>query len=130
MIVVDASVLATALADDGGDGDRFRARLRGETLSAPELIDPEVASVFRRRQASGFLDERRAALALADLIDLPVQRVTHRPLLARGWELRHNLTAYDAMYVVLAELLDAPLLTADRRLGSAPGVRCAVEVLT
>lgn len=129
MIVVDASVIATALVDDAGDGDRARERLRGERLVAPELLDVEVLSAWRRQLAAGKLDARRAALALVDLADLRVQRVSHRPLLTRSWELRANVTAYDAVYMALAERLDVVLLTADARLGAAPQVRCAVEVL-
>ncbi len=129
MIVVDASVLATALGDDGPDGDRARARLRGERLSAPELLDLEVASVLRRQVQGGEVDIRRAALALADLAALPLRRAPHRPLLARCWELRDNLTVYDASYVALAEALDVTLLTGDRRLARAPGPRCRIEML-
>lgn len=129
MIVVDASVLATALGDDGPDGDRARARLRGERLSAPELVDLEVASVLRRQVQGGEVDIRRAALALADLAALPLRRAPHRPLLARCWELRDNLTVYDASYVALAEALDVTLLTGDGRLARATGPRCRVEML-
>lgn len=129
MLVVDASVLAVALADDGRDGDKARARLRGEQLAAPELVDLEVASVLRGQLAGGHLDIRRAELALADLIDLPVQRAPHRPLLTRCWELRTNLTVYDAAYVALAEALDSDLLTGDTRLAKAPGPRCRIEVM-
>lgn len=129
MLVVDASVLAPALADDASDGDAARARLRGEALVAPELIDLEVASVLRRQLLAGDLDARRAELALADLVDLPVRRVPHRRLLTRCWALRQNLTVYHAAYVALAELLDLVLLTADARLSKAPGLRCEVEVL-
>ncbi len=129
MIVVDASVLAIALADDGPDGDRARARLRGERLAAPELIDLEVVSVWRRQRRTGKLDGRRAAQALADLAALPLQRAPHRPLLARCWELCDNLTSYDAAYVALAEGLEASLLTGDGRLSRAAGPRCRVEVL-
>jgi predicted nucleic acid-binding protein len=129
VLVVDASVIVVALADDGPDGDRARGRLRGERLAAPELIDLEVVSVLRKQLASGHLDQRRADLALADLIDLPLQRGSHRPLLARCLELRDNLTVYDAAYVALAEALEADLLTFDRRLTTAPGPRCRVELL-
>jgi predicted nucleic acid-binding protein len=129
VLVVDASVLAPALADDASDGDAARARLRGEALVAPELIDLEVASVLRRQLLAGDLDARRAELALTDLVDLPVRRVPHRRLLTRCWALRQNLTVYHAAYVALAELLDLVLLTADARLSKAPGLRCEVEVL-
>lgn len=129
MLVVDASVLAPALADDGPDGDLGRARLHGETLVAPELIDLEVASVIRRQCSVGHLDVRRAELALTDLFELPLRRVPHQALLARCWELRENLTVYDASYVALAEALEAVLVTADARLANAPGPRCAIELM-
>lgn len=130
MLVVDASVLAPALADDTSDGDTARARLRGQSLAAPELVDLEVVSVFRGQLRNGSLETRRAELALVDLIDLPLRRVPHRQLLDRCWELRQNLTVYDAAYVALAELLDLVLVTADVRLSKAPGLRCQIDVLT
>jgi predicted nucleic acid-binding protein len=129
VIVVDASVLATALGDDGPDGDLARARLRGERLTAPELVDLEVITVLRRQVRAGLVDLRRAQLALADLAEIPLRRAAHRPLLARCWELRDNLTVYDASYVALAEALSVPLLTGDRRLATAAGTRCEIEVL-
>lgn len=129
MIVVDASVLATCLGDDGPDGDQARARLRGERLTAPELVDLEVMSVWRRQVRAGAMDARRAALALVDLRALPLRRTPHRPLLARCWELRDNLTTYDAAYVALAEVLEVLLLTGDRRLAKATGPTCNIEVL-
>lgn len=130
MIVVDAGVIATAVTDDGPDGDAVRRRLLGEDLAAPELIDLEVVSVLRRLTSARQLTASRAGHALTDLGDLPLHRVGHRQLLGRGWELRDNLTIYDAAYVALAEALDVPLLTADRHLSRAPGSRCAIEVLT
>lgn len=129
MIVVDASVVAVALADDGDDGDTARARLRHEQLAAPELIDLEVGSVLRRQLANGAIDERRARLALDDLTDVPIRRAPHLPLLTRCWELRDNLTFYDAAYVALAEHLGSTLVTGDARLSNAAGPRCEVELL-
>jgi predicted nucleic acid-binding protein len=129
LIVVDASVLAPALIDDAGDGDRLRERLRGERLAAPELIDLDVLSMFRRAARRGGLDERRGSRALADLAVLPLRRVPHLSLLARIWGLRDNLSVYDAAYVALAEALRAPLLTADRRIARVPGIVCDVEVI-
>lgn len=129
MIVVDASVLAPALADDGEDGDQARARLRKEQLAAPHLIDLEVVSVWRRQQSRGHLDPRRAELAAADLASMPLRRARHVDLLGRCWQLRENLSAYDASYVALAEALGVTLVTADQRLAQAPGPRCAIEVL-
>ncbi len=129
MLVVDASALASALADDGRDGDTARARLSGQSLVAPELIDLETASVIRRQHLAGLLDGRRAALALTDLVELPLRRAAHRPLLARCWQLRRNVTMYDAAYVALAELLEVVLVTADARLAKAPGLHCQVDLL-
>jgi predicted nucleic acid-binding protein len=125
VIVIDASVLATALGDDGPDGAKARAQIRGEELAAPEIIDLEVTSVWRRT----LNDERRAALALGDLADIPLRRAPHLPLLRRCWALRHSLTPYDAAYVALAEMLKVPLLTADRRLARASGIGCEIKVL-
>ena len=127
MLVVDASVLVVALADDGTGGDSARARLRGERLAIPELADLEVASVLRRQIRAGALDGRRAGLALDDLAALPAQRAPHRLLLARCWELRDNLTIYDAAYAALAEAMHAALLTGDRRLAHATGPQRPIE---
>lgn len=121
--------MATALADDGPVGDRCRRRLKHEELGAPELLDLEVISVYRRLLARGGIDLRRASLAIHDLMDLPLQRFPHRWFLPRCWDLRENLTAYDAAYVALAEALDTVLITADARLSRAPGLRCQVEVV-
>jgi predicted nucleic acid-binding protein len=125
VIVVDASVIATALGDDSRDGANARARVQGEDLAAPEIIDLEITSVWRRT----LTDERRAELALEDLAELPLRRAPHLSLLPRCWELRHNLTPYDASYVALAEALGVTLLTADLRLARAPGIRCHVATL-
>ncbi len=129
MLVVDASVLAVALLDDATDGDLARARLHSEQLLAPALIDLEVVSVWRGLARGGHLDAKRARLALEDLRELPLQRIDHTRLVTRCWELRDNLTVYDAAYVALAEALGATLLTGDARLSKAPGPRCAIEVL-
>ena len=85
--------------------------------------------MLRRQMRAGALDARRAGLALDDLAALPARRAPHRPLLARCWELRDNLTIYDAAYVALAEAMNATLLTGDRRLARAPGRHCDIEVL-
>lgn len=129
MIVVDASVLAPALADDGPDGDRARRRLSGERLVAPAVVDLEITSVLRRAAHAGRLDDRRARQALSDLAAIPLRRAPHLPLVERVWALRENLSVYDAAYVALAELLDATLLTADERLARAPGPRCAIDTI-
>ncbi|MDO5617891.1 type II toxin-antitoxin system VapC family toxin [Kocuria sp.] len=129
MLVIDASVLASALGLDGPVGTRARDRLRGEVLAAPTLIDVEVLSVWRGLNRAGKLSDDRVDAAIADLADLPIRRVPTSGMLARCWELRHNVTAHDAAYVALAEFLHAPLLTSDRKLAGATGPRCTMEVL-
>jgi predicted nucleic acid-binding protein len=129
VIVIDAGVVVTLLADDGATGAAVRHRVEGERLVAPELLDLEVVSALRRLVGSKQLDTSRGEAALDDLIDLPVVRARHAPLLARCWELRENLTVYDAAYVTLAEVLGVRLLTGDTRLAGAPGVRCEVELV-
>ncbi|HMS46181.1 type II toxin-antitoxin system VapC family toxin [Candidatus Neomicrothrix sp.] len=129
MLVVDASVIAPLVADDGqgSEGKRYRRRLRGELLVAPDLMRVQVLSVLRVHAATATLTPDRAEQAAADLFALPVEVFTIEALLPRIWELRHNVTPYDACYVALAESLDCTLLSADRRLGRAPGIRCAIE---
>lgn len=129
MLVVDASILAPAIADRGDDGQRFRQRLRGQTLAAPDLLRVEVTSVLRRHLASGALTDEQADAAMIDLIDLPVRVFPTGPLLANVWQDRQNRSAYDTCYVALAEALDCLLLTADRRLARSPGLRCQIELL-
>jgi predicted nucleic acid-binding protein len=127
--VVDASVITRALIDDGARGDRLRLRLAGERLAAPAVIDLEVVSAWRRYSRAGRLSAPRADAALTDLADLPLQRARHGPLMRRVWDLRHNLSAYDAAYVALAESLDTILLTGDERLSRAPRIQCEVELV-
>ena len=130
MIVVDASVVVNMLLDDGDGGRRSRSRLTAEASQhAPGLLDIEVISALRRSLGLGLSTDRVANEAVADLADLPISRYPHRALLPRIWELSHNVTPYDAAYVALAEVLGAPLLTADARLAEAPGPRCAIELL-
>jgi predicted nucleic acid-binding protein len=129
VIVVDASVLAVALGDDGTDGEHARERLAGETLVAPQLVDLEVVSVWRRHVAAKLMPARRAASALADLADLPLRRSSHQPFLHRIWELRHIVTPYDAAYIALAEVLEAVMVTADARLSRASGLHCEIEAI-
>ena len=121
MIVLDASAALDFLLRDEAGFDWVEERLRaGGQLAAPHLLDTEVAHVLRRHVLGGRLDDGRAAEALADLDALPLDRCPARPLLPRIWELRHNLSAYDATYVALAEALDAALVTGERRLLELP----------
>jgi predicted nucleic acid-binding protein len=129
VIVVDASVLAPALGDDGADGEVARAALGDGPLFAPALIDLEVASVWRRAARAGRLEDRRARQALGDLAEFPLTRASHAALLPRVWELRENASTYDAAYLALAEVVGAPLLTADARLLDTPGARCEIELI-
>lgn len=130
MIVVDASVLANVIGDDGADGRRARHEVRsaGE-LSAPDLVDVETLAVLRKRWLAGAISERRFATALDDLDAIDLDRYPSLPLVRCGFDLRANVTAYDAMYVALAEALRCELLTGDRRLAAATGPRCAVRLL-
>ena len=129
MIVVDASVLANVVGDDGDDGDRAREVIGHQELSVPDLVDVEVVSVLRRRWLAKTMTARRFAAAVDDLGALPADRYPVLPFMPRAYELRANLSAYDASYVALAEQLDCALVTADRRLASAPGPRCLITVI-
>ncbi len=125
MIVADASSIALGLLNDGD----ARERLAVEDVAAPHLADSELANALRSQVLRGRIDERSARVALDRWAHLGVRRYGVMGLLARIWELRNNLTAYDATYVALAEALGCGLLTADSRLASAPGVRCALVVV-
>jgi len=129
MMVVDASVLVEVLLNRLA-GERVAHQLSDpdETLHAPHLVDLEAAQTLRRYEAAGEMSPERARQALLVFAQLPLERHAHWPFLDRIWELRRNLTAYDAAYVALAEALDAPLLTCDRALASAPGHRAVVEL--
>lgn len=131
MIVVDASVVVAALILATDQGDRARARLASEPdQHAPGFIDLEVVAAVRNRLRRGQLEEADAEAAVRDLLDLAIVRYPHGPLVNRIWELRPNVTPYDAAYFALAEVLEATLLVADGRLARAAGPRCGIEVLT
>lgn len=129
MIVVDASaVLEMLLASAKGVRIGERLLKPGEILCAPHLIDLEVLQVLRRYSLSGDLDPSRAAEALEDFRDLPIERYPHDLFLARIWEMRHNVTAYDAAYLALAEALDSELITTDARIAAAPDHHARIQV--
>ena len=127
MLVVDASVLFEIVADTP-ESDRLRQRLAADPdHAAPHLIDAEVLSAIQTHHRVGALDATAASQAVDDLRSWPGERWPHRPLLERAWELRDNVRGNDALYVTLAEGLDATLLTLDSRLSRAAGPRCTIE---
>lgn len=128
MIVLDASaVLELLLSTELGRAIAIRIADPAVGLHAPHLVDVEVAQALRRYVQDGELDLGTARAALEDLRSLDLERHAHEPLLDRVWALRENLTAYDAVYVALAEALDAVLVTCDGRLARAPGVGKRIE---
>ncbi len=130
MIVADASVvLEVLLRTRVAPQIEERIFSPGETLHAPHILDLEIAQVLRRYCVSGAIEPERGLEALVDLTDLPITRYPHDIFLPRIWELRHNMTAYDAVYVALAETLSASLLTRDTRLASASGHEAAIVLL-
>ena len=129
-MILDASAILELLLGSV-PGRRLAQRLRSPEiqLHAPHLVDLEVAQAICRYVLSGHLSEQRGHVALQLLVDLDLERHPHDLLLPRIWALRENLTAYDAAYVALAEVMDAPLVTTDRRLAAAPGTRARIELL-
>ena len=130
MIVIDASAEVAVLLNIGPDVEGIRNRIArpDETLHVPHLFEIEVLHALRGLSLRGTISPKRASLALSRLDDTRFERYPHKPLVGRIWELRENFTAYDAAYVVLAEALDAPLVTTDAKLAQAPGIRATVEV--
>lgn len=130
MIVVDASVIIEVLLQTTSSlVIEERLFFPGETLHAPHLIDVEIAQVLRRYCSSGELESERGREALDDLRGFHIARYPHDIFLPRIWELRQNMTAYDAAYIALAEVLSVPLLTMDKRLASAPGHSAQIELV-
>ena len=125
MIVVDASAALEALLSSG----EARRRLGSDSVAVPHLVDSEICHSLRRLCRLGTISVQKAERLLGDWARLGIQRFGVVALLGRIWELRDNLTAYDATYVALAEALDCPLLTTDAHLARAPGVRCSITVL-
>ena len=125
MIVVDASVVVLGLLNDGD----ARAKLRDEAVVCPHLADSEVAQALRAQVLRGEVEAAAATHAIDTWARLGIERVGVEGLLGRIWELRDNVSAYDATYVAVAEAFEAPLVTADGRLARAPGPRCTVMVV-
>jgi predicted nucleic acid-binding protein len=128
LIVADTSAILAVLSADPPD-PHLRQRLGDDgDLHVPHLLDVELLHALRRLVASGDLTEQRATAVRADFAQLALTRYPHHPLADRVWELRHNLTAYDATFITLSEALDVPLVTCDARMASASGHRALVEV--
>lgn len=125
MIVVDASAAVSALVHDGA----ARALLSEDDIHVPHLIDSEIVDTFRKLLLRGVVSEQIAAAAITTWGELGLARYPAAGLSGRIWELRSNLSAYDGAYVALAETLGCRLVTADRRLATAPGPRCPIEVV-
>jgi len=125
VIVVDASVIVEVVIGSADAADR----LDGERLVAPAIVDGEAGSAVRRKWRHGSLDDERAGLAIDALGELEILRFEHRALLPRAWELRHNLSFADGLYVALAEQLAVTLVTLDARIAAAPRIKADVEVL-
>ena len=124
LAVVDSSAVVALLADQEDVGEWVRDTVGARRIAAPRLMMFEAGNTLRRQQLSGALDPAAAARRHTRLCEMRVLHWPHRRLAVRAWQLRDSVTYYDATYVALAELLDAPLVTLDRRLAQAPGPRC------
>ena len=124
--VADASVLVAALVDSGHDGQWAETAIAGDELASPELVLVETANILRRQAQYGQISRAEAAIAFQSLLRLRMELFPFRPFAERVWELGGNLTSYDAWYVALAEALDCPLITLDRKIGRAPGLTCQI----
>lgn len=128
LVVLDSSALVALLTDAGDLGDWVEQSIAGAALTAPQLVLFECANIVRRQELSGEIDASAATLAHADLLALPLQLWPYSLLAERAWQLRQHVSIYDAAYVALAELIGAPVVTLDRRLGRAHGLRCTVRL--
>ncbi len=126
--VCDSSAVVALLLDAGSDGQWAADQLSGARLLAPSLVMFESSNIIRRLEMAGLVSADQAAQAHGDLLDLSIEQWPYELLGSRVWELRVNLSGYDASYVAVAELSDAPLVTLDRRIGRAPNLRCDVTV--
>lgn len=125
--VIDSSVIVAALTDSGRDGEWAESVIADGSLFAPELLLAEVANVLRRLEFEGKLPRVEANLALGDLLRLSIDLLAFKPFARRAWALRHNVTAYDAWYAAIAEMLECPLFTLDRKLSRASGPTCPIQ---
>jgi predicted nucleic acid-binding protein len=126
-LVCDASALVALLLDAGPDGRWATHELSDADLAAPGVIAYETANIIRRHELAARISRDQATQAHTDLLDLPIEHWPYELLAPRAWQLRHNLSSYDASYVALAELTVTTLVTLDRRLAAAPGLRCPVR---
>jgi predicted nucleic acid-binding protein len=122
--VIDACAVVALLTDTGHVGDWVATNVAGTILFAPHLMPYEASNILRRSKLAQIIDDTTATLAHADLMALPIVLDPYLPIADRIWELRHNVTAYDAAYVAIAEHRDIPLITVDKRLAGASGTRC------
>jgi predicted nucleic acid-binding protein len=127
-LVVDASLVVSALVDGSDTGTWAESLLASGPLSAPHLMPVEVTRILRRAAAKGEITQDVASMAHADLLDLRVELFPYAPFAPRVWELRDNVTSYDAWYIALAESLGVSVATLDRRMTQAPGPRCTFEI--
>ncbi len=123
-VVIDASALVAALVDSGSEGDWADEITAGGPLLAPELVLVETTNTLRRLEASGTITRLEATSAFRDLLRLDLELLPFAPFAERVWQLRGNLTSYDAWYVAIAEAFECPLATLDRRLSQAAGPTC------
>ncbi|MYK33522.1 MAG: type II toxin-antitoxin system VapC family toxin [Boseongicola sp. SB0670_bin_30] len=126
--VADASVLVAALVDSGHEGKWAESAIDAGRLAGPELVLAEATNILRRLEHAGEISPLEASTSHRSLLQLDVELYPFAPFAERVWALRGNLTSYDAWYVALAEALDCPLITLDRRLSRAAGPRCAIRV--
>lgn len=127
-VVVDASVLVAALVDSGKEGKWAESAVTEGYPASPELVLAEASNILRRLEQSGEISRLEANIAHGDLLRLDLELFPFAPFADRVWALRHNLTSYDAWYVALAEALDCPLVTLDRKLAQSSGSRCKIIV--
>jgi predicted nucleic acid-binding protein len=125
--VCDASAVAALLLDSGPDGQWVTQTIESGEIAAPALVTYETANVIRKHELAGQISPDQSAQAHADLLDLAIELWPHDLLAARAWELRMNLSIYDATYVALAEITDLTLITLDKRLAKAPGTVCRIS---